>query len=166
MSCLTRRCGYPDQFWVHMFSTRFECIFTSSPLVSSVFLGESEPSQWALAEARYQNRFMARNDTKVHLLHPFRVQFYIFSTDFQCSFTSSPLISSVVLHLLHSFRVQFGVMIHFDKCHATMAEMFEKCLTLPDNFTFLDIACSPGGQQSNTTVSFHSFLVVQYDWKS
>ncbi len=28
-----------------------------------------------------------------------------FHTRFECSFTSSPLVSSVVLHLLHSFRV-------------------------------------------------------------
>ncbi len=32
----------------------------------------------------------------------------IFSTRFECSFTSSPLVSSVVLHLLHSFRVCFS----------------------------------------------------------
>ncbi len=30
---------------------------------------------------------------------------YIFSTRFECEFTSSPLVSSVHLHLLHSFRV-------------------------------------------------------------
>jgi hypothetical protein len=44
-----------------IFFTRFECSFTSSPLVSSVFL---------------------------HLPHSFRVYFYIFSTRFECSFSS------------------------------------------------------------------------------
>ncbi len=35
----------------------------------------------------------------------FRVQFSHPPRSFECSFTSSPLVSSVVLHLLHSFRV-------------------------------------------------------------
>ena len=72
----------PFRVWFHIFSTRFECGFTSSPLVSSVFS---------------------------HLLHSFRVYFSIFSTRFECGFTSSPLVSSVVFHLLHSFRVWFYV---------------------------------------------------------
>ncbi len=33
----------------------------------------------------------------------------IFSNRFECSFTSSALVSSVVIHLLHSFRVCFQV---------------------------------------------------------
>jgi hypothetical protein len=33
----------------------------------------------------------------------FRVQVYIFPTRLECIFTSSPLVSSVVLHLPHSF---------------------------------------------------------------
>ncbi len=51
-----------------MFYTRFECSFSSSPLVSSLFS---------------------------HLLHSLRVYFYIFSTRFEFIFTSSPLVSSV-----------------------------------------------------------------------
>jgi hypothetical protein len=43
------------------------------------------------------------------LLHSFRVWFPIFSTPLECVFTSSPLVSSVVLHLLHSFRVWFHI---------------------------------------------------------
>jgi hypothetical protein len=35
------------------------------------------------------------------------VWFYIFSTSFECGFTSSPLVSSVILDILHSFRVCF-----------------------------------------------------------
>ncbi len=53
-----------------IFSTRFECGFRSSPLVSSVVLD---------------------------LLHSFRVYFHIFSTRFECSLRSSPPVSSVVL---------------------------------------------------------------------
>jgi hypothetical protein len=53
------------------FPTRFECSFTSSPLVSSGVLR--------------------------------------LPTRFECSFTSSPLVSSIVLRLLHSFRVLFYV---------------------------------------------------------
>ncbi len=34
-------------------------------------------------------------------------RFHIFSTRFECIFTSSPLVSSVFLHLLNSFRVYF-----------------------------------------------------------
>ncbi len=36
----------------------------------------------------------------------------IFSTRFECSFTSSSLVSSVVSHLIHSFRVQFRYEYH------------------------------------------------------
>ena len=74
---------FPHSFRVYfrIFSTRFECIFASSPLVSSVFS---------------------------HLLHSFRVYLHIFSTSFECGFTCSPLVSSVVSHLLHSFRVYFS----------------------------------------------------------
>ncbi len=42
----------------------------------------------------------------IDVLHSFRVYFHIFSTRFECIFTSSPLVSSVFLRLLHSFRVQ------------------------------------------------------------
>ena len=35
----------------------------------------------------------------------FECSFHIFSTRFECRFTSSPLVSSVDSHLLHSFRV-------------------------------------------------------------
>jgi hypothetical protein len=44
---------------------------------------------------------------KLDLPHSFRVWFHIFPTRFECIFTSSPLISSVVSHLPHSFRVYF-----------------------------------------------------------
>ncbi len=53
------------------------------------------------------------------LIHSFRVQFYIFSTLFECSFTSSPLFSSVVLHLLHSFPVQFYIFSTLFECSFT-----------------------------------------------
>ncbi len=56
--------------YFHIFSTRFECGFTSSPPVSSVVS---------------------------HLLHSSRVWFHIFPTRFECGFTSSPLVLSVVL---------------------------------------------------------------------
>jgi hypothetical protein len=110
-----RQRGLLHSFRVYfsIFPTRFECIFPSSPLVSSVFF---------------------------HLPHSFRVYFYIFSTRFECIFPifptrfeciftssplvssvffpssplvssvffpSSPLVSSVFFHLLHSFRVYF-----------------------------------------------------------
>ncbi len=53
--------------------------FTSSPLVSSVFL---------------------------HLLNSFRVYFYIFSTRFECSITSSQLVSSVVSGYKRAHKVE------------------------------------------------------------
>ncbi len=65
-----------------IFCTRFECIFASSALVSSVVL---------------------------HLLHSFRVYFCIFCTRFECIFASSALVSSLVVHVLHSFRVYFCI---------------------------------------------------------
>ncbi len=63
-----------------IFYTRFECNFTSCPLVSS---------------------------SNSHLLHSLRVQIHIFSTHYECKFTSSQLITSANSHLLHSFRVYF-----------------------------------------------------------
>ena len=50
--------------------------------------------------------------TYTYFLHSFRVWIYIFSTRFECEFTSSPLVSSVVLHLPHSFRVYFLRLLH------------------------------------------------------
>ena len=61
-----------------IFSTRFECIATSFPLVSSVF--------W-------------------HLYHTFRVYSDIFTTRFECIVSSLPLVSSVLYHLYHSLTV-------------------------------------------------------------
>jgi hypothetical protein len=58
--------------------TRSECGFSSSPLVSSVVF---------------------------HLLHSFRVWFFIFPTRLECSFSSSSLVWSVVFRLPHPFRV-------------------------------------------------------------
>ncbi len=49
--------------YFYIFSTRLECIFTSSPPVWSVFL---------------------------HLPHPFGVYFYIFPTRFKCRFSDDP----------------------------------------------------------------------------
>jgi hypothetical protein len=53
---------------VAIYPTSFECSFSSSPLVSSLFL---------------------------HFLHSIWVYLYIFSTRFECIFTSSLLVSSV-----------------------------------------------------------------------
>ncbi len=88
--------------------TRFECVFTSSPLVSSVvsgllwnydhilsILSQFSPGLVPLVlngHAHRKAKYMDRNTG-------------IFSTRFECIFTSSPLVSSVFLHLLHSFRV-------------------------------------------------------------
>jgi hypothetical protein len=58
-----------DTMRVWKIYTRFECIFQSFPLVSSIFFD---------------------------LLHSFRVYFLIFSTRSECIFWSSPLVSSVV----------------------------------------------------------------------
>ncbi len=41
------------------------------------------------------------------LLHSFRVYFHVFFTRFECIFTSSSLVSSVISRLLHSFGVYF-----------------------------------------------------------
>ncbi len=47
--------------------------------------------------------FSTRFECNFPCFHSFRVWFYIFPNRFECSFTSSSLVSSVVLHLLHSF---------------------------------------------------------------
>ncbi len=39
----------------------------------------------------------------------------VFITRFECSFTSSPLISGVVLHLCHSFRVEFSAKLYHER---------------------------------------------------
>ncbi len=82
-----------------IFPTRFECIFASSQLISSVFLHLPNlfrvefSSTGAKQPSRYKLR-ANREDRKVTQITPL-----------ECSFTSSPLHSSVVLHLLHSFWV-------------------------------------------------------------
>ncbi len=55
--------------YFHILPTLFECIFTSSPLVSSVFS---------------------------HLLHSFRVYFHIFSTRFECIFLNYVRLEAVL----------------------------------------------------------------------
>ncbi len=69
----------------------FECIFTSFPLVSSVFYIFS-----TFFECGFTS-FPLVSSVVLHLLHFFRVRIYIFPTRFECVFTSSPLVSSVVL---------------------------------------------------------------------
>ncbi len=44
-----------------------------------------------------------------HFLHSFRVYVHIFSTRFECIFTSSHLVSSVVFHVSGVLLSQFGV---------------------------------------------------------
>ncbi len=68
--------------------TRFECSFTSSPLVSSV-------------------KFNFPLASTVVFTSPPLVSgvVYTFSPLFSSVITTSPLVPSVVLHLLHSFRV-------------------------------------------------------------
>ena len=44
------------------------------------------------------------------------VEVGIFSTRFECSFSSSPLVSSVVSHPLHQFRVQFFIFFTRFEC--------------------------------------------------
>ena len=58
-----------------------------------------------------------------HLLHLFRVLFHIFSTRFECSFTSYPLASSAVSHLLDSFRVQFHIFSTRFECSFTSSPL-------------------------------------------
>ncbi len=79
--------------------TRFECSFTSSPLVSSVVFKISDG-----VAAYFENNGIepTTSDELFQLLEQLQV---IFSTRFWCILVSSPLVSSVVLHLLHSFRV-------------------------------------------------------------
>ena len=77
---------------VFIFPTRYECNITSSPLVSSVvfqavLLGSYDP---ILKQEEYSfgNSYLDLREKNIRVY-----------------FTSSPLVSSVVLHLLHSFRV-------------------------------------------------------------
>ncbi len=49
------------------------------------------------------------------------VEFY---TRFECSFTSSPLFSSVVSHLLHSFRVYFHIFSNRFECSSHLPHSF------------------------------------------
>ena len=68
--------------YLYIFPARSECIYTSFPLVLSVF---------------------------IHLSHSFRVYLYIFPTRSECIYTSFPLVPSVFIHLSHPFRVCFTV---------------------------------------------------------
>ena len=81
---------------MNIFSTHFECIFTSSPLVSSVFFQgqlviltlsnlqnpvSPGPTDWSVTT--YLNT-LASDARMVNLFHSFRVWFHIFSTRFEC----------------------------------------------------------------------------------
>ena len=78
-------------------------VFKCSQLVSSVVF---RPLLRKWRQVIQKPKVILMN-SRLNIPHSFRVQFYIFSTRFECSFTSSPLVSSVVLNLPHSFRVQF-----------------------------------------------------------
>ncbi len=67
-------CGF-----VCIFSTRFECSFASSPLVSSLFFSSSPLSSVVFDLLHPFRVFFS------HLLHSFRVWYSIFSTRFECS---------------------------------------------------------------------------------
>jgi hypothetical protein len=75
-----------------------------------------------------------------HLLHPFRVYFYIFSTRFECTFTSSPLVSSVLIHLLHSFRVYLYIFHTLFECTFTSSPLVSSVfLQIIEYFTLLNV---------------------------
>jgi hypothetical protein len=82
-----------------IFSTRFECIFASSPPVSSVVLGLFLP---LLVELQLRNWPLYTLLILMITCSMVQVQNY---TRFECSFTSFLLVSSVVSHLFHPFRV-------------------------------------------------------------
>jgi hypothetical protein len=128
--------------YFHIFPTRFECIFTSSPPVSSVFFFEQK-RQFDSAKRSLEKQLVLEQQRSRELI----VQLEEYKTEkmknsekissvvcekttletggedlkkvrdnktigediqkgwFECSFKSSPLVSSVFLHLLHSFRV-------------------------------------------------------------
>ncbi len=73
--------------WFCIFSTRFECGFTSSPLVSSVFFSLDD----------FIDDVEDYDEDAPKLVG--------YNTKVRNEGTSSPLVSSVVTHLLHSFRV-------------------------------------------------------------
>jgi hypothetical protein len=81
-----------------MFSTRFECIFPSSPLVWSVVcLKMTIDINLIRADKGFDPEEVRQSEVKRYdLLHSFRVGFYIFPTRFEWAFTSFPLVSSVV----------------------------------------------------------------------
>jgi hypothetical protein len=90
--------------WFYIFSTRFECSFTSSPLVSSVVFRkyQKQRNKYYFAVLTFDSvetsQFVySELDGLGNLLHSFRVYFYIFSALFECIFTSSPPVSSVFL---------------------------------------------------------------------
>jgi hypothetical protein len=62
---------------------------------------------------------------RVNNLHSFRVYSHIFSTHFECSLKSSPLISDVVSHLLHSFRVYSHIFPTIFECSHIFSTRFE-----------------------------------------
>ena len=87
-----------------VFSTRFECIFTSSPPVSSVFLNLLHSFRVYFKQLHLPGNHI--DDFGVSILVPSLAENakaleYLGLSEY----ASSPLVSSVVSHLLHSFRV-------------------------------------------------------------
>ncbi len=58
-------------------------------------------------EGFWINFFTLVSSVVLDILHSFRVYFYIFSTRFECSFTSSPLVSSVFSAKLRQLDAAF-----------------------------------------------------------
>jgi hypothetical protein len=84
--------------------------------------------------------------------------------------SSFTLFSSVFLHLLHSFRVNFYVFVFADPAVDVLNEIG---LRLNVNPFFVSFVLAPMASNlseviarwSNTTASFNSSVVVQYDCK-
>ncbi len=85
-----------------LFSTRFECISASSPLVSSVVFMENfvlfqNSFNWKRRSCRRKPRLRAKTEN-----------LGLFPTRFECSFTSSPLVSSVVFIFSTRFECRYS----------------------------------------------------------
>ena len=87
-------------FWAYIFTTRFECGFAIFPTrfecsfqIINIFwlIGGVVVAFLNLTGEREKSSPLVTS-VFLHLLHSFRVYFYIFSTRFECIFTSSPLV--------------------------------------------------------------------------
>ncbi len=139
--------------------TRFECSF------QFLSLGAAGVGKSCLIKRFCEGRFVSRYIQTIGVDYGVKV----FSTRFECSFASSPLFWSVFLHLLCPFGVFFKSSplfwsVFFSQLKVLVRVSLPRLIFLTSvdrtNIAKYETSFTVTLRYSNTTVSFHRFVVV------